>query len=151
MEKQTTIARDISLSGVGLHSGKKVSLTLRPAPADSGVVFFRADLPGKPAVKASHENVRPKTSSMRYSYIENEHARVVTVEHLLAALLGMGIDNVYAETDAEELPGFDGSSREYVQALAKAGVQEQEAARRYFAIREPVHIEENGAYIIVRH
>jgi UDP-3-O-[3-hydroxymyristoyl] N-acetylglucosamine deacetylase / 3-hydroxyacyl-[acyl-carrier-protein] dehydratase len=148
VEKQRTIASEVSVSGIGLHSGKKVSATFRPAPVDAGVVFFRKDLEARPALKASVENVKPKSASMRYSYIENEGVQVATIEHLLAALSGMAIDNLYVEIDAAELPGGDGSSLEFVKALEKAGIREQEAGRKPFVIREPVYIEENGAYIV---
>jgi UDP-3-O-[3-hydroxymyristoyl] N-acetylglucosamine deacetylase / 3-hydroxyacyl-[acyl-carrier-protein] dehydratase len=148
MEKQRTIAREVSVSGTGLHSGNKVSATFRPAPEDAGVVFFRTDVPGKPAIKASAANVKPKSASMRYSYIEKEGVQVATIEHLLAALSGMAIDNIYVDIDAAELPGGDGSAMMFVQALTKAGIADQEAPKQCFVIKEPVFIEENGAYII---
>ncbi|MGE5307548.1 MAG: bifunctional UDP-3-O-[3-hydroxymyristoyl] N-acetylglucosamine deacetylase/3-hydroxyacyl-ACP dehydratase [Deltaproteobacteria bacterium] len=148
MEKQKTIAREVIVSGKGLHSGNVVKAVFRPAPEDAGVVFFRVDLPGKPAIKAAVDNVHPKSASMRYSFIEKDGVQVATIEHLLAALAGLGIDNLYIELDAAELPGCDGSSLEFVETLSKAGIKEQEAQRHYITIREPVFIEENGACII---
>jgi len=148
MEKQRTIAAEAGFSGIGLHSGTKVTIGFRPAPAGAGIVFFRTDLPGRPAVKACAANIKAQTGSMRFSYIEADGARVSTVEHLLAALSGLGIDNLYVDVDSSELPGGDGSSLDFVTCLSKAGIKEQDADRAYFVIREPVVIEENGAYII---
>jgi UDP-3-O-[3-hydroxymyristoyl] N-acetylglucosamine deacetylase/3-hydroxyacyl-[acyl-carrier-protein] dehydratase len=148
MEKQRTIARDISLSGTGLHSGAKVSMTFRPAPEGTGIVFFRTDIESRPAIKACPENVKPKSASMRYSYIEKDGVQVATIEHLLAALLSMGIDNLYVEVDSAELPGLDGSSLEFVNVFKTAGIREQEAERQYLVIKEPVFIEDKGATLI---
>lgn len=147
-EKQRTIGREVPVKGVGLHSGAKVTMALKPAPDDTGIVFFRVDLPGKPAIKASPENIKPRSDSMRYSYIERDGVKVATIEHLLAAVSGMAIDNLYVEVDAEELPGCDGSSRDFVQAISAAGIKEQEASRQYFVIKEPIFVEENGASLI---
>ena len=149
MEKQKTIAKETTIRGIGLHSGNKITVTLRPAPEDAGVVFFRTDLPGKPAVKASVETICPKTGSMRCSYIDKDGVQVTTTEHFLAALCGLGVDNIYVEVDAEELPGMDGSSLDFLSALKAAGLKEQEKEREYLTIREPVVVEEGGAFIAV--
>ena len=148
MEKQKTIAKEAVLKGTGLHSGKKITVALRPAPENAGVVFFRSDLPGKPAIKASVETICPKTGSMRCSYIEKDGIQVTTTEHFLAALCGLGVDNIYAEVDAAELPGMDGSGQDFLAALKAAGLKEQEAEREYVTIREPISVEEGGAFIV---
>jgi len=135
MSKQTTISASISLSGKGLHTGKQVTVTFLPAPAGHGIVFRRVDLPGTPTVKALGTNV---FDTSRGTSIREGEAEVRTIEHLMAALAGLQIDNVLINIDACETPILDGSSRLYVEALQKVKVVEQEAEREYFTVKEPV-------------
>lgn len=146
MRKQTTISTPISISGKGLHTGKHVTVTFKPTPIHHGIFFQRIDLPGKPIVKALGTNV---FDTSRGTSIKENNAEVRTIEHLMAALAGMEIDNLMIEIDAGETPILDGSSRLYVEALQKAGRQEQDAEREYFTIKEPATftVPENGIEI----
>jgi UDP-3-O-[3-hydroxymyristoyl] N-acetylglucosamine deacetylase/3-hydroxyacyl-[acyl-carrier-protein] dehydratase len=133
---QRTLARTADLNGVGLHTGAGVSLRLRPADEGTGVVFRRVDLPGKPEVPARIDFMR---HAPRRSSLKNGSAEVETVEHLLAGLSALGIDNVVCELNGPEVPGMDGSSRAFVQALREAGVRDQKEPVEPFVVREPVH------------
>ena len=130
-----TISTSVSLSGKGLHTGKQVNVTFNPAPEHTGVVFRRVDLPGQPIVHAIATNV---FDTSRGTSLKENNAEVRTVEHLMAALAGLQIDNVIVDIDAEETPILDGSSRFYVEALQKAGVVEQKKEREYFVVTEPM-------------
>ncbi len=132
MEKlQTTINKSISVSGVGLHTGQKVTLTFDPAPEDHGYVFQRTDIEGEPKVKADADLV---VDTSRGTTIEDNGARVNTVEHVLAALAGLEIDNVLIKLDGPETPIMDGSSMPFVELLLEAGIVEQKKEREYFEI-----------------
>lgn len=136
MEKQRTIAKDVSYSGIGLHTGNHTTLTFKPAPPNSGVTFYRVDLPGRPAIKADIDHV---VDVSRGTTIGINGAKVHTVEHVLAAVFGMGIDNVDIEVDGNETPVGDGSSLPFVTKLQGAGVVEQDAVRQYITVDEPVY------------
>ncbi len=148
MDKQKTIANQISLKGVGLHSGKKVNLVFKPAEPDSGIRFIRVDLPAKPEVKVGVDYLLPESGSQRSSYLDKDGIQINTVEHLLAALNGAGIDNLIIEIDAPEVPGLDGSSQDFLEILEKSGIIEQDKERKYFYIKEQVSVEDNDAAII---
>lgn len=135
MSFQTTIVSPISISGKGLHTGQQVTVTFEPAPADSGVVFVREDLPGKPTVKASPLNV---FDTSRGTSIKDGDAVVHTIEHLMAALAGLGIDNVLVRTHGMETPILDGSSRIYVEMLKEAGIKELDAPRKFGRVRKEI-------------
>ena len=121
-----TISSPVSLSGRGLHTGKNVTVTFNPAPEHTGILFRRVDLPGQPMVHAIATNV---FDTSRGTSIKENNAEVRTVEHLMAALAGLQIDNVIVDIDAEETPILDGSARYYVEALQKAGIVEQQQER----------------------
>lgn len=148
MDKQKTIAKVVSLKGVGLHTGGKVNLTFKPAGVDSGINFVRTDLPGRPAIKVSVENLHPKAGSIRLSYLEKDGIQIYTIEHLMAALAGIGIDNLDIQVDSKEIPGLDGSSLGFLELLTKAGIVEQEKDRQYLLIKEPICVEDDGATMI---
>jgi UDP-3-O-[3-hydroxymyristoyl] N-acetylglucosamine deacetylase/3-hydroxyacyl-[acyl-carrier-protein] dehydratase len=133
--KQRTIKNPVTVSGTGLHTGVFVNLTFRPAPAGTGYVYRRTDMEGSPEIKVDASLV---IDTSRGTTLESNGARVATVEHPLAALAGMGIDNCYLEMDGLETPIMDGSSRFFVEALEKAGSVEQEADREYMEIKSPV-------------
>ena len=135
MSFQTTIVSPISISGKGLHTGQQVTVTFEPAPADSGVIFVREDLPGKPTVKASPLNV---FDTSRGTSIKDGDAVVHTIEHLMAALAGLGIDNVLVRTHGMETPILDGSSRIYVEMLKEAGIKELDAPRKVGRVRKEI-------------
>ena len=148
MAKQKTIAKEISFSGIGLHTANKAKVTLKPASVDTGIVFIRKDLSGSPQIKACVEHVLSPQKSPRRSTIENNSASIHTVEHLMAALSGLGITNLYVELDNNELPGLDGSSLNFVEFIHQAGIKEQEKEEGCFFLKEPIKIEEGGASII---
>jgi len=147
MEKQKTINQAVSLSGIGIHSGDKVNIKFLPAPENAGINFIRVDLPKQPVIKAGIENVLMLSNhnSLRHTSLEKEGVRIKTIEHLMAALYGLEIDNIYIEIDGEEVPALDGSGQEFYNALMKAGIKQQDCLRKIFIIKEPLWIEENGA------
>jgi len=149
MSKQKTIAKDISFSGIGLHTGNKANVTLKPAEADRGIVFIRKDLPGAPSVKACVENMVEAQKMPRRTSIEKGSLCVQTVEHLMAALSGLGVDNLYVELDNNELPGLDGSSVNFVEFINQAGIKELDKEQETFFIKEPIVIEDGGASIMI--
>lgn len=138
-ENQKTIKRPVSLTGVGLHTGNEVTLTFLPAPVNTGKKFVRVDLEGRPEINALVENV---VDTDRGTSIEENGARVQTVEHVLAAVAGLEIDNLIIELDQTETPIMDGSSRFFIEALEKCGIQEQPALREYLELKTPVFYEE---------
>jgi len=137
MLKQRTLKQSISATGVGLHSGEKVTLTLKPAPADHGVVFQRVDLPDTPAMRVAPTAVNDTRLS---SALEFSGARVATVEHLMSALAGLGVDNVLIELTAAEVPIMDGSSGPFIYLLQTAGLQELEVPKKFVRILKPVEV-----------
>ena len=132
---QRTIAKRVSATGVGLHSGKPATLTLAPAPADAGITFVRMDLGIE--IPARNEHVVDTTLS---TSVAIRGARIATVEHVLAALHGMGIDNCRVEVDGPEIPILDGSAAPFVCLVQQAGIQTQRAGRRYLVVDAPVEI-----------
>lgn len=135
-EKQRTIQKEATLSGTGLHTGKQVNITFKPAEINTGYRFKRVDLEGQPIVHAIADNV---VDTSRSTVLEENGARVGTVEHILAACYAMGVDNVLIEIDAPETPILDGSAQQAVAAIESAGVIEQEADREYFVIKNNVN------------
>ncbi|MCK6691524.1 MAG: bifunctional UDP-3-O-[3-hydroxymyristoyl] N-acetylglucosamine deacetylase/3-hydroxyacyl-ACP dehydratase [Thermoanaerobaculia bacterium] len=133
--KQSTIKTPISVKGVGLHTGKPVTLTFKPAPVNHGYRFQRIDLPEQPVVPA---DVKLVASTNRGTTLRSGDAQVATVEHVLSALTGLNIDNVLMEIDGPEIPIMDGTSMPFVHALMEAGWQEQDAEREYFVVTEPI-------------
>jgi len=130
-DKQHTLASVASISGTGLHTGIKVNMTLKPANPGFGYQFKRVDLPGQPTIKADCDLV---TDTSRGTTLEDHGAKVSTVEHILAALVGMGVDNCLLELDGPEIPIIDGSSEPFVEIIEKAGVLEQDAAKSWYSI-----------------
>lgn len=145
MAQQTTIASAVTYMGIGLHSGKKVKMTLQPAEADTGIVFMRVDLPGRPQVEAKAENV---TSTLRATTIEDNGIKMFTIEHLMSALHGAKIDNVYVEIDAEEPPVADGSSREFFELLKQAGTKELSAQRHEIVIDKLYRVDDGDKFVL---
>ena len=146
MEKQTTLARAVQYTDIGLHSGQPVSLELKPAPADTGIVFIRTDLADKPAVRANAGQV---TSTLRATTLETGEAKVFTVEHLLAALYVLGVDNCQVELSAAEAPVGDGSALPFVRLIEQAGVVELAAPRTALVVDATVEVADNGRSIKV--
>lgn len=132
-DKQKTLGGEITLSGIGLHTGREVHLTMKPAKENTGFVFVRTDLEGKPQVEA---DVNYVTTTERGTTLEKLGVKIHTCEHLLAALVGMDVDNAILELDSAEAPIMDGSSKFFVEAIEEAGVVEQEQNREYLVIKE---------------
>ncbi|MFO8156441.1 MAG: UDP-3-O-acyl-N-acetylglucosamine deacetylase [Pseudomonadota bacterium] len=143
MLKQRTLKNLIKATGVGLHTGEKVYLTLRPAPVNTGVVFHRIDLDEPVSIPARPESVGDTTLS---TALVKDGVRISTVEHLLSALAGLGIDNVHVDVSAPEVPIMDGSAGPFVFLIQSAGIEEQNAAKRFIRIRKPVVVEEEGKW-----
>jgi UDP-3-O-[3-hydroxymyristoyl] N-acetylglucosamine deacetylase/3-hydroxyacyl-[acyl-carrier-protein] dehydratase len=145
MDFQRTLAKTASLTGASLHNGDNVTLTLHPAPAGHGYKFRRNDLPDEPVVDALADHVK---TVERATTLVQGNAKIQTVEHVLSALAGMGVDNALIEMDANEPPIGDGSAAPYVAMIREAGIIDQEAARSPFEPGEPVHIETKGGSIL---
>src|SRR5437016_2816740 len=146
-EFQHTVSKTASLSGTALHTGDKVTLKLHPAPTDHGIKFKRKDLQDEPTIDAKIENLK---TVERATTIGEGSVRVHTVEHILAALSAMGVDNAIIEMDANEPPIGDGSAQPYVDLIKKAGVMAQEERRKFFDVREPMHVEaKTGALLVL--
>jgi UDP-3-O-[3-hydroxymyristoyl] N-acetylglucosamine deacetylase len=141
MLKQRTIASPVKTVGIGLHTGRKVSLKLSPAPVDSGIVFRRVDLDGSKGIKAEAHSV---TDTRLATVLQNGDTRVSTVEHLLSGCAGLGIDNLIIELDCEEIPIMDGSAASFLFLIESAGLQEQDAPRKFIVIKKPVEVRDNG-------
>ena len=139
MIRQRTLKNTIRATGVGLHSGEKVYLTLKPAPVDTGIIFRRTDLDPMVEIRACAENVG---ETMLSTTLVKDGVRVATVEHLLSAMAGLGIDNCFVELSAAEVPIMDGSAGPFVFLLQSAGISEQEAAKRFIRIKREVTVEE---------
>ncbi len=146
MEKQRTLATSASLTGTALHTGEKVTLTLHPAPVGHGFKFKRTDLPDQPIIEAKVANV--KTVERATTIVEGS-VRIHTVEHVLSALSGMGVDNALIEMDANEPPIGDGSAAPYLVTIKQAGIVEQDAPRAFFEPKEPVTIELGESIITI--
>src|SRR6201996_5979228 len=130
-DKQHTLASGVSISGTGLHTGINADMTLKPANPGFGFQFQRVDLPGQPIIKADCDLV---TDTARGTTLEDNGARVSTVEHILAALVGMGVDNCLIEVNGPEIPIIDGSSQPFVEIIEEAGIIEQDAAKAWYSL-----------------
>jgi UDP-3-O-[3-hydroxymyristoyl] N-acetylglucosamine deacetylase len=139
MLKQRTIKSVVKTVGIGLHSGRKVTLSLRPAPADAGIVFTRVDLPEPVEIPVAASAIGDTRLA---SVLQKNGARVSTVEHLMSACAGLGIDNLYVDVDAEEIPIMDGSAASFVFLLQSAGIEEQAAAKRFIRVKKAVEVRE---------
>ena len=148
MVKQKTINSEISLTGVGLHTGKEVKMTFKPAPVNNGYTFVRVDLEGSPIIEADANYV---VNTQRGTNLEKLGVKIQTSEHVLAAFVGCDVDNVIIELNESEPPIMDGSSKYFVEAIEEAGVVEQEAERKYYVVKEVISFtdEASGSEIIV--
>ncbi len=146
--KQQTIQNEISLSGVGLHTGNTVRMTFKPAPVNHGFAFMRVDLEGQPIIAAKAEYV---TNTQRGTNLEKNGVQIQTSEHVLAAAVGLGIDNLLIEMDASEPPIMDGSSKFFIEALEKAGIQEQDAEIKEYIVKDIISFRDDvtGSEIIL--
>jgi UDP-3-O-[3-hydroxymyristoyl] N-acetylglucosamine deacetylase / 3-hydroxyacyl-[acyl-carrier-protein] dehydratase len=143
--KQRTLLREVSIKGNALHTGDAVHLTLKPAPVNHGIVFRRTDLHGHPEIRPRVDLV---TDLVRATTIQQGHAKIHTVEHVLSAISGCGVDNLLIEMDASEPPILDGSAREFVKLIQQGEPVEQNAEREYFSLAEPVSVSRGNSSII---
>lgn len=148
MVKQKTINTEVSLTGVGLHTGKEVTMTFKPAPINNGFTFVRVDLEGQPIIEADANYV---VNTQRGTNLEKLGVKIQTPEHVLAAFVGCDLDNVIVELNASELPIMDGSSKYFVEAIEKVGLLEQDASRKYYTVKEVITYtdEETGSEIML--
>jgi UDP-3-O-[3-hydroxymyristoyl] N-acetylglucosamine deacetylase/3-hydroxyacyl-[acyl-carrier-protein] dehydratase len=146
-ENQRTISKPVSIRGSGLHTGLNVEVTIKPAPANHGYIFKRIDLKDKPLVRALAENV---DTTERGTSLKENNVQIVTIEHILASLYGLGIDNALIELNGPEVPIMDGSSKYFVQAILNAGIKEQDSERKYYVLKEKVTFKDkkNGLEIV---
>jgi len=143
MLNQRTLKNSIRATGVGLHTGKKVLMTLRPAPPDTGIVFRRTDLKQPVDIKARAQNVSDTTMG---TTLHSGEAKISTVEHLLSALAGLGVDNALVEVSAAEVPIMDGSAGPFVFLLQSAGIEEQRAPKRFIRILESLKVDDGDKW-----
>ncbi len=141
---QKTIQEEVSVQGIGLHTGRKCRITFKPAPANAGITFIRTDIPGQHPIKAIVENVQ---DVVRGTTIGAGDTRVYTIEHTLSALFGLGIDNCVIELDDNEPPVGDGSSKLFVEALRNAGIKDLNLPKKYFSVIQPVEYSSNQSLI----
>ena len=144
MMKQRTLKKMIQATGIGLHSGKKVHLTLRPAPINTGIVFRRVDLNPMIEIPALYENV---SDTLLCTSIQQNGVKIATVEHILSALAGLDVTNAFIELDDAEVPIMDGSAKPFVYLIECAGIREQSAAKRYIRILKPIRVEDKEKFV----
>lgn len=144
MIRQRTLKNVIRATGVGLHTGEKVYLTLRPAAPDTGIIFRRVDLDEPVEIPATPENVGDTTLS---TTLIKDGVRISTVEHLLSAMAGLGIDNAYVDLNSAEVPIMDGSAGPFVFLIQSAGIEEQNAAKRFIRIKKQVRVEDGDKWV----
>jgi len=141
---QRTLTKAVGCSGIGLHSGKTVHLTLKPAPVNHGIKFVRKDLPDNPCIPARFNCV---VDTSLATVIGSDGVIVSTIEHLMACLAGLSIDNVIVELDSYEVPVMDGSAGPFTRMILDAGIQELEAPRHFFILKEPIELEEDDKFV----
>ena len=142
---QRTLKAPVEYRGVGLHSGKEIRITVRPAEAGTGVTFVRTDLDDHPVVRAMGANMKAR---QRRTCIQDGRAEVYTCEHLLAAMYALGVDNALVEIDGEEVPGLDGASLEFFRALRDSGLTETRSPRPLYAVKQPIYVRDGAASIV---
>lgn len=144
MLKQRTLSNVIRATGVGLHTGEKVFLTLKPAPVDTGIVFYRVDLDDPVEIKATPQCV---SETIMSTTIESNGTKISTVEHLMSAFAGMGVDNAYIELSTHEVPIMDGSAAPFVFLLQSAGITEQNKAKKFIRIKKPIEVRDGDKWV----
>jgi UDP-3-O-[3-hydroxymyristoyl] N-acetylglucosamine deacetylase len=145
--RQRTVRENISCTGIGLHSGEKVRLTIKPAPPDSGIRFVRKDLSGRHIVKADFENVISTNMSTTIGF---NGSRVSTIEHLMASFFGFGIDNALVEVDGPEVPIMDGSAAPFIFLLKSVGIKEQRKSKEFIVIKKSLKIKDGNRSISIK-
>ncbi|MCX7704722.1 MAG: bifunctional UDP-3-O-[3-hydroxymyristoyl] N-acetylglucosamine deacetylase/3-hydroxyacyl-ACP dehydratase [bacterium] len=145
---QKTIEHPFSIEGIGLHTGEKVSLTVNPAPPNTGIIFIRKDMPQNPVIKADINFLLDVEKYPRRSSISNGNVHIHTIEHLMSAIYGLGIDNLIVEMKGGECPGLDGSAQIFVNKFLEAGLVEQKEIKNFYRVKEPIYISENSSHIV---
>ncbi|WP_073471982.1 UDP-3-O-acyl-N-acetylglucosamine deacetylase [Desulfatibacillum alkenivorans] len=143
---QHTVAGEARCKGVGLHSGREVELSIKPAPPNHGIRFSRIDLPNRPTICAIFKNV---VDTSLATVIGGEGAIVSTIEHLMSSFAGLGVDNALVEINSYELPILDGSAAPFARMITEAGLKEQDSPRYYFMVRQPIQLAENGRSVTI--
>ena len=144
--KQKTLKEKVGCTGIGLHTGKRIRLNIRPARIDTGIKFIRTDLAGRPTVKAHFDNVIDTTLA---TTIGNKKCRVSTIEHLMATFFGLGIDNAVVELDGPEVPIMDGSAKEFTRAMTAAGVVKQDSPKHFIIVKKPIQVQDQDKSVVV--
>jgi len=145
--KNRTVKDPVTIKGIGLQTGRPVSMTLKSAPEGSGINFIRTDLPNKPLLNINSVSLDTSGSPERRTTLAVGPMQIQTIEHLMAALSGLSIDNISIELDSDELPGMDGSAKDFVSAIRKAGIIEQAGSKKVLEIKEPVWCREGDSFI----
>jgi len=145
--KNRTVKDPVTIKGIGLQTGRPVSMTLKSAPLGSGINFIRTDLPNKPLLNINSVSLDASGSPERRTTLAVGPMQIQTIEHLMAALSGLSIDNISIELDSDELPGMDGSAKDFVAAIRKAGITEQAGSKKSLEIKEPVWCREGDSFI----
>lgn len=149
MALQRTVKKKANLKGIGIHTGKEIKVVFKPAPQNSGINFIRTDIPDRTIIPATISNLINASKSPRRTSIGTGKAEIHTIEHLLAALSGLEIDNVTVEIDGPELPGLDGSAEGFLKVLKEAGISEQDAVRKEFQTQEPIWVEDKDSTLAI--
>lgn len=137
--RQRTLKTDAECTGIGLHSGAKIRLKIKPAPPDTGIIFMRADVAGRPMVKACFDNVLDTTLATTIGF---NGCRISTIEHLMAAFFGLGIDNAVVQADGPEIPIMDGSAAPFVFLIKSTGIKQQRSLKRFIVVRKPLSVDD---------
>ncbi|MCM8766790.1 MAG: bifunctional UDP-3-O-[3-hydroxymyristoyl] N-acetylglucosamine deacetylase/3-hydroxyacyl-ACP dehydratase [Candidatus Omnitrophica bacterium] len=145
---QKTVEKEVSIEGIGLHTGEKSRVVLKPAPSNTGIIFIKKDSENSEPIKVDIENLLDTNKFPRRTSIGNEKTQIHTIEHLLSAIYAMEIDNVFVEIYGTECPGLDGSSYEFVELIKMAGIREYPEEKEVFYLKEPIYISENNSHII---
>ncbi|MBW1788626.1 MAG: UDP-3-O-acyl-N-acetylglucosamine deacetylase [Deltaproteobacteria bacterium] len=144
--RQRTLKTGVECTGIGLHTGEKIHIHIKPAPCDTGICFMRTDKPGRPTIRAYMDNVSDTTLA---TTISSNGTRISTIEHLMAAFFGLGIDNAVVEIDGNEVPIMDGSSAPFVFLLKSGGIEEQTAPKRFIVIKRPFHVDDGNRSVAI--
>ena len=147
--KQVTLSTDVTLSGVGLHSGKKSTIILKPGLVNQGIIFKRIDLTPSVNIPLGVDSIVMDDNITRCTAVRANGANVFTIEHLIAAFHGLGIDNVTVEIDGEEVPGMEGSSLEFINAIKRSGTQKQQAEKQFIRVKKPITVTKGDASVTI--
>lgn len=148
-ERQQTIKNEITIEGIALHSGKEAAVKLKPAAANKGIIFYRSDLEEKVEIPAEPESVVNLLRNTTIGSKKIEKARISTIEHLMAAIWGSGLDNLIIEVSGPEIPVIDGSAFPYYQKIIETGIQKQKQERKFYQIKEPLYAVQDDSYLAV--